>query len=100
MLATGIVRRTDDLGRIVIPKEIRERMDINDGQPMELYIDVEGESIIFKKYDFSKRSRYAIQKAINFIKEDTDLGVETRNEVLTKMKEALTIFENKEEDDV
>ena len=49
MKATGIVRRIDDLGRIVIPKEIRRTMRIREGDPLEIYTDREGE-VIFKKY--------------------------------------------------
>ena len=49
MKATGIVRRIDDLGRVVIPKEIRRTMHIRDGDPLEIYTDREGE-VIFKKY--------------------------------------------------
>ena len=49
MKATGIVRRIDDLGRIVIPKEIRRTMHIREGDPLEIYTDREGE-VIFKKY--------------------------------------------------
>ncbi len=49
MKATGIVRRIDDLGRVVIPKEIRRTMRIKEGDPLEIYTDREGE-VIFKKY--------------------------------------------------
>lgn len=49
MKATGIVRRIDDLGRIVIPKEIRHTLRIREGDPLELYTTNDGE-IIFKKY--------------------------------------------------
>lgn len=49
MKATGIVRRIDDLGRVVIPKEIRRTMRIREGDPLEIYTDSEGE-VIFKKY--------------------------------------------------
>ena len=49
MKATGIVRRIDDLGRVVIPKEIRRTMRIREGDPLEIYTNREGE-IIFKKY--------------------------------------------------
>ena len=49
MKATGIVRRIDDLGRVVIPKEIRRTMRILEGDPLEIYTDNEGE-VIFKKY--------------------------------------------------
>ena len=49
MKATGIVRRIDDLGRVVIPKEIRRVMRIREGDPLEIYTDRDG-SVIFKKY--------------------------------------------------
>lgn len=49
MKATGIVRRIDDLGRVVIPKEIRRTMRIREGDPLEIFTDHEGE-VIFKKY--------------------------------------------------
>ena len=49
MKATGIVRRIDDLGRVVIPKEIRRTHRIKEGDPLEIYTDRDGE-VIFKKY--------------------------------------------------
>ena len=56
MKATGIVRRIDDLGRIVIPKEMRDVLHIGIGTPLEFYADNEG--IVLKKYmpdDFSEK---------------------------------------------
>lgn len=49
MISTGMVRRVDDLGRIVIPKELRKQVNIIEGEPMELYITEDG-SILLKKY--------------------------------------------------
>ena len=49
MKATGIVRRIDDLGRVVIPREIRKSMNIREGDPLEIYTDRDG-CVIFKKY--------------------------------------------------
>ena len=49
MKATGIVRRIDDLGRVVIPKEIRKTLRIKEGTPLEIFTDREGQ-IILKKY--------------------------------------------------
>lgn len=49
MKATGIVRRIDDLGRVVIPKEIRRTLRIKEGDPLEIFTDREGE-VILKKY--------------------------------------------------
>ena len=49
MKATGIVRRIDDLGRVVIPKEIRRTMRIREGAPLEIFTDREG-GVVFRKY--------------------------------------------------
>lgn len=50
MKATGVVRRFDDLGRIVIPREIRRQLEIKEGQGMEIFTDREGR-IILQKYE-------------------------------------------------
>lgn len=50
MKSTGIVRKVDELGRVVIPKEIRRVNGINEGDPMEIYVDREGD-IVLKKYE-------------------------------------------------
>jgi AbrB family transcriptional regulator (stage V sporulation protein T) len=61
--ATGIVRRIDDLGRVVIPKEIRRTMRIREGDPLEIYTDNDGE-VIFKKYSpIGELSHFALQYA-------------------------------------
>ena len=49
MKSTGIVRKIDDLGRVVIPKELRRTLNINECDPLEIFI--EDESIILKKYN-------------------------------------------------
>lgn len=68
MKATGIVRRIDDLGRVVIPKEIRRTMKIRDGDPLEIYTDGDGE-VIFKKYSpIGELSPIAVQYAEAMIK--------------------------------
>lgn len=64
MKATGIVRRIDDLGRVVIPKEIRRTLRIREGDPLEIFTDREGE-IILKKYS-------PIGELGNFAKEYAD----------------------------
>ncbi len=61
MKATGIVRRIDDLGRVVIPKEIRRTMRIREGDPLEIFTDRDGE-LIFKKYSpIGELGEYAAQ---------------------------------------
>lgn len=81
MKATGIVRRIDDLGRIVIPKEIRKTLRIKDGDPMEIYTNKEGE-VIFKKYsllggmaDFAEQACEALYKANGRVAVITDRDV-------------------------
>ncbi|AFS79376.1 stage V sporulation protein T [Gottschalkia acidurici 9a] len=73
MKATGIVRRIDDLGRVVIPKEIRRTLRIREGDPLEIFTDREGE-IILKKYspinelnEFAAEYAEALYENIGFI---------------------------------
>ena len=63
MKATGIVRRIDDLGRVVIPKEIRRTLRIREGEPLEIYTDEEG-GVVLKKYSpIGELSEFANQYA-------------------------------------
>ena len=78
MKATGIVRRIDDLGRVVIPKEIRRTLRIREGDPLEIFTDREG-GVILKKYspmgelgDFSIGYTESLQQAIGHIVLITD----------------------------
>ena len=73
MKATGIVRRIDDLGRVVIPKEIRRTLRIREGDPLEIFTDKEGE-VILKKYspigelgDFATQYAESIHKTSGHI---------------------------------
>jgi len=78
MKATGIVRRIDDLGRVVIPKEIRRTMRIREGDPLEIYTTRDGE-VIFKKYsmiggleDFAARFCDTLSHSSSFTAAVTD----------------------------
>jgi len=71
MKATGIVRRIDDLGRVVIPKEIRRTLRIREGDPLEIFVDRDGE-VILKKYssigelgDFAKEFADSLYENLN-----------------------------------
>ncbi len=73
MKATGIVRRIDDLGRVVIPKEIRRTLRIREGDPLEIFVDRDGE-VILKKYspigelgDFAKEYADSLYEAVGHI---------------------------------
>lgn len=63
MKATGIVRRIDDLGRVVIPKEIRRTLRIREGDPLEIFTDREGEVILKKYSPIGELSAFARQYA-------------------------------------
>lgn len=86
MKATGIVRRIDDLGRVVIPKEIRRTMRIREGDPLEIFTNRDGE-IIFKKYspllDLSKFATEYVESLFEALNIPTILT--DRDEVLAVM---------------
>ncbi|MBE5928413.1 MAG: stage V sporulation protein T [Lachnospiraceae bacterium] len=63
MKATGIVRRIDDLGRVVIPKEIRRTLKIREGDPLEIFTDKEGEIILQKYSPIGELGEFARQYA-------------------------------------
>ena len=74
MKATGIVRRIDDLGRVVIPKEIRRTMRIREGDPLEIYTGTGGE-VVFKKYSpMGELSTFAAEYA-DALSSSTNLSV-------------------------
>lgn len=81
MKATGIVRRIDDLGRVVIPKEIRRTLRIREGDPLEIFVDRDGE-VILKKYspigelgDFAKEYADSLYESLGHITLITDRDV-------------------------
>lgn len=74
MKATGIVRRIDDLGRVVIPKEIRRTLRIREGDPLEIFVDRDGE-VILKKYS-------PIGELSDFAKEYADSLFESTNHLV------------------
>lgn len=63
MKATGIVRRIDDLGRVVIPKEIRRTLRIREGDPLEIFVAREGEVILKKYSPISELGHFAVEYA-------------------------------------
>ena len=109
MKATGIVRRIDDLGRVVIPKEIRRTMRIREGDPLEIYTDIDGE-VIFKKYspmgelaEFTSQYCEVLYKALNMPVLITDrdhvvccMGVQKKEALEKRISAALErIMENR-----
>ena len=78
MIATGIIRRVDDLGRITIPKEVRRSSGIKEGDPLELFITEKGE-IIFKPYQENSRV------VENFMEAFKKMGITDKKEIIIKL---------------
>lgn len=70
MKATGIIRRVDDLGRIVLPKEVRRKVGITEGTPMEIFTDSDG--IVLKKYNTSEE----LMNLVSVLEEAVDNSVD------------------------
>lgn len=68
MKVTGIVRRMDELGRVVIPREIRERFHIKEGDPLEIF--TEDDKIVFRKYDTSDGKDEAVETLQEWLKDE------------------------------
>ena len=87
MKATGIVRRVDDLGRIVIPREIRRTMQIEVGEPMELFL--EDDKVCFKHY--SSGCEDDIKRLIDGVCND-DYATYNKDRVLELLREAKSLM--------
>lgn len=72
MKATGVVRRIDDLGRIVIPKELRRSLRIQEGDPLEIFTDDEG-GVVFRKYDYTESIEDSVQRLREAVLGNQDL---------------------------
>lgn len=84
MIATGIVRRIDELGRVVIPKEVRRAMGIKDGDPLEIFRDKD--HIVLQKYSCADE----VGQAIDFLKNWIDDPESNATENMTSLE--LDIF--------
>lgn len=95
MRATGIVRRVDDLGRIVIPKEIRRSMDIREGEPMEIYL--ENDAVIFRKYSYKLTAEVA--RVAELVEQNCNADAKTLHLLTDKFLEISKILKESEDDD-
>lgn len=95
MRATGIVRRIDDLGRVVIPKEIRRNLRIKEGDPLELFVD--NNSLILQKYvvSYSEELTAIADNFKNYI--GNDFPYEKREEFLKFLENAKQLIKEYEE---
>lgn len=92
MKATGVIRRIDDLGRIVIPKEIRRNLSIREGDPFEICLD--GDIVCFKKYDPDPACGKLLVDTLDRIREEYDLT--NQPEICKKLQEAIDLLEKGE----
>ena len=105
MKSTGIVRRIDDLGRVVIPKELRRSMHIREGDPLELFVD--GDFVCFKKYNTTELFAEALDDLADLLnteelcsclsKEDRDFvqsNIDFLKKKWAKEKENEHLYEN------
>lgn len=89
MKATGIIRRVDDLGRVVIPKEIRRTLGIKEGEPMEIFTEKDGQ-VIFKKYSPIDESAWVKAYYIARVTfEEENFGLYDNDETLQKGKDII-----------
>lgn len=86
MKATGIVRKIDELGRFVIPKEVRRFFGINVGDPMEVFIDNEGH-IMLKKYDPLPDTTNHIEVLRGIIAKQSNYTPEVANKAISLLNE-------------
>ena len=88
MKATGIVRRIDDLGRIIIPKEIRRTLHIHEGDPLEIYTDDKG-SVIFRKYQHNvAEDIFELAVDVDVLEDFSDENKNAARVLLTEIAEA------------
>jgi len=92
---SGITRRIDELGRIVVPKEIRYNLGIRDGEPLEIY--VENKSIVIKKYSQIENIKDISQKIADIISDscNVDICISDREKFIASNKQLNTIINNK-----
>lgn len=87
MKATGVVRRIDDLGRIVIPKEIRRNFKINEGDSLEIFVD--NNSIVLKKYSLLDEM---VESALDLV--DVVLRIYNKNIIITNREKTIAVSRN------
>lgn len=93
MKSTGIVRRIDDLGRIMMPKEIRRTLGIREGDPFEIFIN-DG-MVCYKKYEPENDYIDSIGRILNNLSEDIDIDNGKKDILKFKMEEIILLLKEK-----
>ena len=92
-MKTGIIRRIDDLGRIVIPKEVRRKLNISEGDPLEICFD--GDRLYLEKYIASYEYEKHILHLVDRIVNDTDL-TDAKTNAVALLKDACIMLKEDE----
>jgi len=92
MKSTGIIRRIDDLGRVIIPKEVRRTLNLREGDPLEIF--VEGETLCLQKYYAAAGYKDRIRSLISNIAEDSYMN--NAEEIKEKLNEVLELLGGKD----
>lgn len=95
MRATGIVRRVDDLGRIVIPKEIRRSMGIKEGEPLEIYL--ENDAVIFRRYSYNLVKE--VERVAELIECNCNADTETMADISRMLSTIAELVKGEEDDE-
>lgn len=94
MKATGIVRRIDNLGRIVIPKEVRKRFDLEEMDPVEVF--TEDQTIVLRKYSPACDYITQLERIRNNIRADDDLRIDKARTAAALLERAIAELEESE----
>lgn len=95
MRATGIVRRVDDLGRVVIPKEIRRSMGIREGEPLEIYL--EQDAVMFRRYSYNLVKE--VERVAELIECNCNADGETMADISRMLSTIVELVKGDEEDE-
>lgn len=94
MKSTGIIRRIDDLGRIVIPRDIRRTLHIKEGDPLEVFIGEGG--VTFRKYNPTCDAKKFLDELKELLQEDSDM--KRKPEMMAKVEELETLLKAEQDD--
>ena len=97
MSDNSFIRKIDDLGRLVVPRDIRRKLNLTENNPLE--VSVSDDSIIIKKYDRTATAREVIHNAFLLINDDQFLSQTDKEFVLSKLSDALRYLRKIDEDD-
>ena len=95
MRATGIIRRVDDLGRVVIPREIRRSMGIREGEPMEIYL--ENDAVMFRRYSYNLVDE--VKRVAELIECNCNADSETMADISRMLSTVAELVKGEEDED-